>query len=132
MPCPYQAQQEANTMNMMQQLEDAPSLRRHMNHLLGQAGRGYGGYPVGQSISGIHSSTRNNDSAPRLWAPAVDVVESEREIVLHAELPGMKKEDIDIQITGDTLTLRGERQRETAQHGENFHRIERQYGAFKI
>ena len=121
-------------MNMMQQLEDAQTLRHHMNHLLGQAGHGYGGYPTGyptaQRDPNNASSTRNGDSAPRLWAPAVDVVESEREIVLHAELPGMKKEDIDIQITGDTLTLRGERQRETAQHGENFHRIERQYGAF--
>jgi len=67
----------------------------------------------------------------RTWTPAVDVAETEKEIVLHAELPGMKKDDIDIQLTGDTLTLRGERQRQSSTRGENFHRIERQYGAWQ-
>ncbi len=74
--------------------------------------------------------TQNNDT-PRLWAPAVDVAENEREIVLHAELPGMKKEDIDIQLTGDTLTLRGERKRQSSTRNEHYHRLERQYGAWQ-
>ena len=69
--------------------------------------------------------------APQLWAPVVDVNESDNEIVLQAELPGMKKDDIDIQLTGDTLTLRGERKQKAAQRGEHFHRIERQYGAWQ-
>ncbi len=72
-----------------------------------------------------------NAPAAHLWAPAVDVSENDREIILHAELPGMKKDDIDIQLTGDTLTLRGERKLQSAQRGENFHRIERQYGAWQ-
>jgi HSP20 family protein len=73
----------------------------------------------------------DGNETPRAWAPAVDVAETDKEIVLHAELPGMKKEEIDIQLTGDTLTLRGERRRQEAQRGENFHRIERQYGAWQ-
>lgn len=72
-----------------------------------------------------------SESTPRLWAPAVDVSENEQEIVLQAELPGMKKEDIDLQLTGDTLTLRGERKLESAQRGEQYHRLERQYGAWQ-
>jgi len=73
----------------------------------------------------------DGDSASHLWAPAVDVSENEQEIVLHAELPGMNKDDIEIQLSGDTLTLRGERKLEGARRGENFHRIERQYGAWQ-
>lgn len=67
----------------------------------------------------------------RLWAPVVDITESENEIVLEAELPGMKKEEIDIQLNGDTLVLRGERKIEQSQKGEQYHRVERQYGAWQ-
>lgn len=67
----------------------------------------------------------------RLWAPVVDVLENAHEIILQAELPGMKKDDIDIQLSGDTLVLRGERALEQAGDGEHFHRVERQYGAWQ-
>jgi len=79
----------------------------------------------------IFENRFDDESAPRLWAPAVDVAETQDAIILHAELPGMKKEDIDIQLHGDTLTLRGERKQETPQRGEHYHRIERQYGAWQ-
>ena len=107
-------------MSLLRTPDELQMLRERMNRLFEESGRG-------AATSGGHSE----ESMPRMWAPAVDVVESEREIVLHVELPGMKKEDIDIQLTGDTLTLRGERQPGTAQRGENYHRIERQYGAFQ-
>ena len=58
----------------------------------------------------------------------MDVYENDHEIVLQAELPGMKRDEIDIQLTGDTLTLRGERKLVPPQQGEHFHRVERQYG----
>jgi len=75
----------------------------------------------------------DSDSAESaaIWAPAVDVLESQQEIVLEAELPGMTKEDIDIQLTDDTLTIRGERKLEPAARGEHFHRVERQYGPWQ-
>ena len=65
-------------------------------------------------------------TAPTTWTPAVDVAETEEAIVLHVELPGMKQEEIDIELTGDTLTLRGERKTTT----EGFARIERRSGKF--
>lgn len=68
--------------------------------------------------------------SPRAFRPAVDIAEDRHEIVLHVELPGMKKEDIDIQLTGDTLRLSGQREREESARGEHFHRIERSYGTF--
>ena len=72
-----------------------------------------------------------SEGATRLWSPVVDVSENEHEIVLEAELPGMKQEEIDIQLNGDTLVLRGERHFEQTQRGEQYHRIERQYGAWQ-
>jgi HSP20 family protein len=71
------------------------------------------------------------EGGAQLWAPVVDVTENENEIVLEAELPGMKKDEIDIQLNGDTLTLRGERQLEQSQKDEQYHRVERQYGAWQ-
>jgi HSP20 family protein len=67
----------------------------------------------------------------RVWSPSVDVAENAQEIVVHAELPGMKQEDIDIELNGDTLTLRGERKFENEERKENFVRIERSYGRFQ-
>lgn len=66
-----------------------------------------------------------------LWSPAVDITETADEIVLEAELPGMKKEDIDISLSGETLTLSGQRKFEQAQHSEQYLRIERQYGSWR-
>lgn len=66
-----------------------------------------------------------------LWSPAVDITESEDEVVLQAELPGMKKEEIDISINGEVLTLSGERKFTQAQHNEQYLRIERQYGSWR-
>lgn len=67
----------------------------------------------------------------RVWSPSVDVAENEQEIVVHAELPGMKQEDIDIELSGDTLTLRGERKFENEERRDNFVRVERSYGRFQ-
>jgi HSP20 family protein len=59
------------------------------------------------------------------WAPAVDIYETENELVVKADLP-----DIDVRITNNTLTIRGERKFEKDVKEENFLRIERTYGAF--
>lgn len=65
------------------------------------------------------------------WTPPVDIFEtSDHEIVLRAELPGLKREDIDIRVENNTLTLRGERKHEAEVKQEQFHRIERTYGQF--
>jgi HSP20 family protein len=64
------------------------------------------------------------------WAPSVDVSETPKEVIVKAELPGMDPKEIDVSVRGDVLTLRGERKKEEEKKGENFHRIERRYGAF--
>src|SRR5262245_47264330 len=65
-----------------------------------------------------------------IWSPAVDIYETEDEVVVKAELPEVNQKDIDIQIESNTLTLRGERKFNKETKKENFHRIERSYGTF--
>ena len=65
------------------------------------------------------------------WFPAVDIYENaNQEIVLKAELPGIVREDIDVRVENNTLTLRGERKRDTEVKQEQFHRVERTNGSF--
>ena len=64
------------------------------------------------------------------WAPSVDIYENKDQIVLEAELPGMKQEDFDLSIENNVITLRGERKFEKVDETDNYHRVERSYGAF--
>src|SRR5215204_71808 len=64
------------------------------------------------------------------WAPSVDIYENKDQIVLEAELPGMKQEDFDLSIENNVITLRGERRFEKTDESDNYHRVERSYGAF--
>jgi HSP20 family protein len=65
------------------------------------------------------------------WVPAVDIFENgKQELVLKAELPDMKREDIQVVFENNTLTLKGDRKFEADVKQEQFHRVERAYGAF--
>jgi HSP20 family protein len=64
------------------------------------------------------------------WSPRADIRETEKAMVIDAELPGVQDKDIDISVQGNTLILRGEREREKDTKKENYHRIERSYGSF--
>lgn len=65
------------------------------------------------------------------WAPAVDIYETPESIVLQAELPGLGKDDIDIQVRDNILTLKGERRSEKEVKEGNYLRVERAYGGFQ-
>lgn len=64
------------------------------------------------------------------WVPACDIYETGKEIVVKAELPGLKKEDVLVSIENNVLMIRGERKFEEEVKRENFHRVERTYGEF--
>ena len=64
------------------------------------------------------------------WIPSVDIFENKDQIVLEAELPGMNREDFDLSIENNVITLRGERRFEKKDEGDNYHRVERSYGTF--
>src|SRR6266513_5981083 len=64
------------------------------------------------------------------WNPNVDIYENKDQIVLEAELPGMNREDFDLTIENNVITLRGERHFEKKDETDNYHRVERAYGGF--
>src|SRR5688572_593505 len=64
------------------------------------------------------------------WSPKIDVFERDNRLVTRVDLPGMKKEDITVEVTDGHLALSGERKREQEEKKENFYRIEREYGGF--
>ncbi len=64
------------------------------------------------------------------WMPPVDISEDKDKITLTAELPGFQEDQVDIQMEGGVLTIRGERKLEEEKEGRNYHRVERSYGQF--
>ena len=64
------------------------------------------------------------------WAPIVDIQESDKEYLVKAELPEVKKDDVKVNIKDGVLTLEGERQQEKEEKNKKFHRVERSYGKF--
>ncbi len=68
--------------------------------------------------------------AARPWSPAVDVFETENELVLKADVPGIDMKDIEVRMENGTLTLKGERKFNTETKQNGYHRVERGYGAF--
>jgi len=90
------------------------SLQSHFNRLLDETGR----------------VNFDEDLVNGNWVPAVDVAEEPERLMVRAELPGMKQEDIDIRFEGGLLTIRGERKFENEKNERNYHRIERAYGTF--
>jgi len=64
------------------------------------------------------------------WAPLVDISEDDKEYLIKAELPGVKKEDVKVTAEEGTLTIMGERQFEQEEKGKKYHRVERAYGSF--
>ena len=70
------------------------------------------------------------ESVTGTWTPQVDVFESSEAITLKVELPEVNPKDVELQIEGNALTLRGERSLESADKRESYHRIERSYGPF--
>jgi HSP20 family protein len=86
-----------------------------MNRLFDDAGRGW---------------RADEPAATTSWSPSVDIFETEGDIVVKAELPGMDRKDITLHLENNVLTLRGERKFEKETKEENYHRIERSYGNF--
>jgi HSP20 family protein len=72
----------------------------------------------------------DSQESTRTWAPAVDILETTESYVVKAELPGVPKEDVHITVENNVLTLKGERRFEKDETKENYHRVERTYGAF--
>jgi HSP20 family protein len=73
---------------------------------------------------------RSDNSELTAWAPAVDIYETENELVIKADLPEVEEKDLDVRVENNMLTIRGERKFEQKVSEENYLRVERTYGSF--
>jgi HSP20 family protein len=104
------------TLTKWDPFKDLLSLQDRMNRLFDE------------SVRNVKPGDEALSSA--IWSPAVDIYETDDEVVVKAELPEVDQKDIDIQVENNTITLRGERKFNKETKKENFHRIERAYGSF--
>ncbi len=93
------------------------SFQDEMNRLFNQFFQGGTGEEAGWGV--------------RTWAPPVDIYETDDAVILKAELPGISKDDVSIEIHQNTLILRGQRKHEAEVKEEHYHRVERAYGTFQ-
>jgi HSP20 family protein len=98
---------------------DLLSLQDRMNRLFDESYRG-----------GRTGTNADEWALGGSWAPAVDIYEQDGNIVMKAELPGVDPKAVDIRLENNTLTLRGERALDKEVKQDNYHRVERSYGAF--
>lgn len=83
-----------------------------------------------QMLNEIWSPASADGPGQRAWLPLVDIRETGHALTLVAELPGLGKDDVQIHLDKQVLTLTGERKLEKQADGETFHRVERAYGSF--
>jgi len=82
-------------------------------------------------FTGVAPASAGSEDMPYgAWSPRVDIFENKDNLVLEAELPGMSRDDFELSFENNALTLKGERKFEKKTDGENYHRLERSYGAF--
>lgn len=94
--------------------------------------RGLATLEVDRLNSMFEAAFRGEPLGAGQWAPAVDIYETaEKDVVVKADLPAMKREDIKVSVENDVLTIEGERKFDEKSSGEGYHRIERGYGAFR-
>jgi HSP20 family protein len=84
---------------------------------------------VNRMLEDVFGRTENQESM--IWGPNVDIVESENEFEIHAELPGVKQDDVQITLNDNVLTLTGEKKQEVKEDKGTVHRVERSYGKFQ-
>ncbi|MBX3295979.1 MAG: Hsp20/alpha crystallin family protein [Acidobacteria bacterium] len=81
-------------------------------------------------FSAVPASVERGEFARGSWSPNVDIYEDENRLFVEAELPGMNRDDFEISVENNVLTLKGERKFEKKTEGDNYHRVERAYGSF--
>ena len=86
---------------------------------------------MNRMFDNVFGRSPQNQLVDRVWAPAVDMYETKDELAVKMELPGVSEKDIHLSITGDMLTLKGERRLEQPSKQEDYYRMERWYGRFE-
>ena len=106
-----------NTLTHWHPIKEMEELENRLAKFLGMA-------PARTTIGGREAMTVAE------WAPSVDITEDDKEWLVKADLPEVKKEDVTVAVDGGVLTVTGERKFEKEEKGKKYHRIERSYGTF--
>jgi HSP20 family protein len=103
------------------------TLRRDIDRLFEDFPSGYWRRPFGTSLLDVEPFWRGET-----WGvPTVDIAEKDKEYELTAELPGMDESNIDVSLSDDMLTIKGEKKEEKEEEKKGYHRSERRYGSFR-
>ena len=79
-----------------------------------------------------HKPTRYRTEGENLdWMPVVDILEANEHVEIRAEIPGLSEKDVQVSVTDDVLTLKGEKTQENGENDQKYHRVERSYGRFQ-
>ena len=86
-----------------------------------------------RTIDRLLGGTFIEPKATRLegWAPVLDVSETDSEVLIRAEIPGINPSDVDVSISGNTLSISGSKKEESEKSGEDFYQCERRFGSFR-
>ena len=115
-PVRYAAEQPVPSVPIFQ-------LHREIDRLFDEAFRGF--------PSVFRGGLEWPEITPVMLTPSLDIKETDENYVVSVEIPGVAKEDVDIRIDGDTLTIHGEKKQEKKEDKENYHCVERHYGSFE-
>lgn len=99
-----------------------------MREMMNFQDRFFNSFPEG--FFGRFNRLLENSAPASHWHPVVDIYETDSAVVLRAELPGISKKDVHLEVRDHTLVLTGERQQEEEVKGEHYYRVERSYGSF--
>ena len=113
-----------NTGTAMAAKKPAQTLQRRWDPM------GFFEMPFNRFLEGLNSPFAEEAFPLTRWAPACDIYETQKEVIVKAELPGLKKEDVNVSIENNLLTIYGERKFEEETKRDNYHRVERTYGEF--
>ena len=86
--------------------------------------------PVCRAFQDTVNRLLSEPPSGRPWTPAVDILETDNELIIKADLPQVDMQDIQVEIENGTLTLKGERKFDKEEKAQGYHRIERSFGAF--
>ena len=107
-----------NTLARWEPFKELEDLQNRLSNLFGRA-------PVRRTES-------KEDITLAEWAPLADITEDDKEYLIKAELPEVKKEDVKVTVENGVLTLSGERKFEKEEKNKKYHRVERAYGSFML
>ena len=126
---PVSKEREASPASTPGEWRPFESLRREVERLFDDFGRGLGWSPFRSSMSRLEPYWGREVA----WAsaPVVDVAEREKDYEITAELPGMEEKDIEVNVSDDVLTIKGEKKEEKEEKKKDYYLSERRYGSFQ-